>query len=120
MTTTEATAKPTHKVRTRRVIWAACKCGAAAKAYDYTATFIYIGADKFGVSKYSTPRLTRVVDGVSRDISWDYNCSCGRPRKSATVSGIRTEHKCDARCEASTSGKCECSCGGANHGCAHL
>ena len=119
-TTTHSAEKPGNKTRTRRVIWAACKCGAAAKAHDYAALFIYTGTDKFGVAKYAAPRLTRIVDGTSRDISWDYNCPCGRARKSATVTGIRTDHKCDARCEASTSGKCECACGGANHGRAHL
>lgn len=120
METTITAAKPGNKTRTRRIIWAACKCGAPAKAYDYSALFIYQFTDKMGVAKYAEPRFSRVVDGVSRDISRDYTCPCGRSRKNAIVKGTPSDHKCDARCEASTSGKCECSCGGANHGRSHL
>lgn len=31
---------------------------------------------------------------------------------------LRPEHKCDARCTSARGHNCECSCGGANHGCA--
>ena len=43
--------------------------------------------------------------------------SCGRARRAAPVVGkVSTKHQCNAKCLASTSGKCECSCGGKNHG----
>lgn len=120
MDTTTATAKPAaEKVWTRRIIWS-CKCG-LVRAYDYTATARLQYVDKFGCAKYGEPRVTRLVDGVSRDVSHDCKCpGCGRDRKNARVTGVRTEHKCDARCMASKSGVCECSCGGKNHGSAHL
>lgn len=42
---------------------------------------------------------------------------CGRAPKAITVRGtFRPEHKCDARCLSSVGGKCECACGGKNHG----
>jgi hypothetical protein len=42
---------------------------------------------------------------------------CGRSPKMVEVKGtFRPAHKCDARCLTSTGGKCECACGGKNHG----
>ena len=118
MELTAITAMPTVKTSTRRVIW---KCPCGAKAYDYTATRTYLGTDKWGAKKWSEARLTREVDGKARDISWDATCpTCKRHRKSAEVRGSVTDHKCNAKCLASTSGICECSCGGANHGKSHL
>lgn len=36
------------------------------------------------------------------------------------VQGYTTNHICDARCTGAVGKICECSCGGANHGSAHL
>lgn len=36
------------------------------------------------------------------------------------VEGKVTEHVCNAKCMSAKSGQCECSCGGANHGCSYL
>lgn len=33
------------------------------------------------------------------------------------VSGVKSDKKCDARCQNAKRGECECSCGGENHGC---
>ena len=114
------TTKPAAtKTWTRRIIWS-CKCG-LVRAYDYTATATFMFTDaRSGVHKYSEARETRIVDGVVRHVSHDYKCPCGRDRKSATVKGVRSAHVCDARCEAATGGNCECSCGGKNHGKAHM
>lgn len=107
------------KLSTRRVIWT-CSCGRTV-AFDYTATRRFQFVDKYGVAKYGPAALTRVHDdGASRDVSWDRVCPCGRTRKANEVNGQRSEHKCDARCLGSKSGKCECSCGGANHGASYL
>jgi hypothetical protein len=43
-------------------------------------------------------------------------CLCGKHVEFKMIRGHVTEHKCNAKCLASTSGICECSCGGANHG----
>ena len=43
--------------------------------------------------------------------------TCRREMRSGgPIRGKRTDHKCDARCMASTGPNCECSCGGRNHG----
>lgn len=111
-------AAPNTKVSTRRIIW---KCPCGVKAMDYTATRHLRFVDKMGVAKWSDAVLTREVDGVRRDVSYDIACpTCKRQRKGAEVIGRVSEHKCDARCMGSTSGKCECSCGGKNHGASHL
>lgn len=121
MNTTDLTftAPPSVKTGTRRVIWT---CGCGTKAYDYTTTRRYSHTDRMsGRPKYTEAALTRMVDGVSRDISWDANCAiCKRYRKSAHVQGTVTEHKCGAKCLSSKGPVCECSCGGANHGKSHL
>ena len=45
--------------------------------------------------------------------------SCGKARRAVAVAGkFSAKHVCNAKCLASTSGKCECSCGGKNHGAA--
>ena len=46
-------------------------------------------------------------------------CLCGRSVEFKMVRGVVTAHKCNAKCLASTSGVCECSCGGKNHGASH-
>lgn len=37
----------------------------------------------------------------------------------ALVGRTVPEHKCDSRCTSATGPKCDCSCGGANHGADH-
>lgn len=44
---------------------------------------------------------------------------CGAIRIASPVVGRVSKHECGARCMGSTSGKCECSCGGQNHGSSH-
>lgn len=108
-------APPPVKVGTRRIIWKCPRCG--RQAHDYVSTRRFIGNDKFGTPKYSTPQLTREVNGVVRDVSWDMHCStCKSARTGTRIEGRVTQTPCNARCLASTSGKCECSCGGRNHG----
>ena len=46
-------------------------------------------------------------------------CPCGRvARAKAVVGKFSAKHVCNDRCLSGTSGKCECSCGGKNHGAA--
>lgn len=43
--------------------------------------------------------------------------SCGAARRAVPVVGkVSKRHVCNAKCLASTSHACECSCGGKNHG----
>ena len=43
--------------------------------------------------------------------------SCGKAALAKAVRGVYSaKHVCNAKCLASHSGKCECSCGGKNHG----
>jgi hypothetical protein len=44
---------------------------------------------------------------------------CGRSVVMTKVSGRKTETPCDDRCTEATGHKCECSCGGSNHGSGH-
>jgi len=45
---------------------------------------------------------------------------CGAARRAVAVVGkVSPRHVCNAKCLSSTSGKCECSCGGKNHGAAY-
>lgn len=42
---------------------------------------------------------------------------CGKPKIAHLVKGkISHQHECDAKCMSSRGFKCECSCGGKNHG----
>lgn len=36
------------------------------------------------------------------------------------IRGTVTDHECDSRCTSAKGPNCECSCGGANHGAAHV
>lgn len=66
------------------------------------------------------------VDGVRRRHFYgeDVNGRCiycnSLNFESNKVEGKVTTHVCDARCMGAKMGKCECSCGGANHGISHL
>lgn len=47
----------------------------------------------------------------------EFTCGCGAWTYVKRVLGkVSPKHQCNAKCLASTSGKCECSCGGKNHG----
>lgn len=47
------------------------------------------------------------------------DCACGKVVSLRPVKGTRNETPCDHRCTSATGVKCECSCGGANHGADH-
>ena len=55
------------------------------------------------------------VSAAIRDGQWRCH-RCGGKFNLSEVHGKRTGHQCDARCLSSTGSKCECSCGGKNHG----
>lgn len=44
---------------------------------------------------------------------------CGKPLSRTPVKGVRNDTPCDDRCTEAKGHKCECSCGGKNHGAGH-
>ena len=47
-------------------------------------------------------------------------CGCNLPKSNRVEGRYNASRKCNAKCQSSTSGVCSCSCGGENHGIAHL
>lgn len=43
-------------------------------------------------------------------------CACGERMQLSSVAGVKTANPCDERCTEAKGHKCECSCGGHNHG----
>jgi hypothetical protein len=62
--------------------------------------------------------LGRVINGFFRPASEDFECfACGAWRwNGKRVQGFVTDHKCDDRCTEAKGIRCECACGGKNHG----
>lgn len=96
---------------TQRVIFT-CKRQACKHvwAYEYP--------DRDGDSLY------RLVEGERRWKQQDYVCpACGNDfcvKANVVVGTYNEQHICNARCMGATSGACDCSCGGANHGSSHV
>lgn len=60
------------------------------------------------------------VGDQTADYLYQHRCGCGRLVQVRPVAGVfRAEVPCDARCTSAKGHKCECSCGGANHGMDH-
>ncbi len=65
----------------------------------------------------------RYVDGEIRREDEERKCpkcGLGRGTPNIVVGVVNSKHTCDARCMSAKSGDCECSCGGENHGIAHV
>lgn len=79
---------------------------------------------KCGVTVSRAVEVTRVVRRNWRKVLSDYStstgrqasCACGRTLGFIMVQGVKTSTKCDARCTEAKGHKCECACGGHNHG----
>jgi hypothetical protein len=65
-----------------------------------------------------TKRRYYRIDSTRGQVNAGYDaaCVCGSHSHGAIVQGYKTEHPCDIRCTDARGHKCECSCGGANHG----
>ena len=91
---------------TVRIIFKCRRCK-TVKAYDYTNALRPVRTD---------PSTSKLVGACE-----DYTCpTCGRERIANTVSGRVTDQPCGSRCMGATGPSCDCACGGANHGGAHL
>lgn len=103
---------PVRKINKQRVIFTCnTKCG-------------HVWAREY-FKHMTNGHLFRRVDGAA--MIWreeDYKCpSCGNETyvSAEDVNGeVNEKHLCDARCMSAKTGACSCSCGGANHGIAHL
>ena len=95
-------------MKTTRYI-AKCNCGTVTSTL--AANVGYANAD-MGALFTDTKGET----GVYGDLAMRCR-GCGKARRVVAVIGkISPKHVCNAKCLSSTSGKCECSCGGKNHG----
>ena len=100
------------------------KCGACKQtsARDYTDT--QVEGRGAGMYRREVKVYGRLYgeDGQGRPLfmraSADTTCPrCGAQKwNGKAVQGFTTSHLCDARCTEAKGFRCECSCGGANHG----
>ncbi len=91
---------------------------------NHVRTFVYAVATNTGLYRAAGPIVVSYQDDSQFGGSLlpaSLRCpSCGGFEKVATVNKTRvTKHECNGKCMASTSGVCECSCGGKNHGMAY-
>lgn len=97
-----------------------CKHCKATVAVDAEREAREVRARPFPRTEYRYHvRAGRMVGASS---SWAYPgaivavCACGQRFQLEAVKGVLTSHVCDPRCTSATGHKCECACGGANHG----
>lgn len=67
----------------------------------------------YGLTGMKTHRRERILEGR------DFVECCGVIVAQRRIEGHRNETPCDARCTEAKGHKCECSCGGSNHGAGH-
>lgn len=93
-----------------------CRGCKATSARDYTESRkVMVGS---GIYRRDATIYGRTVHSLFLKADQDIFC----PRCNAQswngkrVEGFTTEHKCDVRCTEAKGFRCECSCGGKNHG----
>ncbi|GAN79799.1 hypothetical protein [Acidocella aminolytica] len=104
-------------MKTRFIFRCGNKACGRVWAREYDSRMVPVGYGR------SVPRYERETEtGRKVEAGYDTRCpSCSGMRAQASrVAGFRTAHACDARCTEAKGFKCECSCGGKNHGRAHL
>lgn len=94
------------------------KCGAckATVARDYSD---FVERTKgAGMFARKVKVYGRRVDGIFIEAAYDARCpSCNaKAWHGQMVQGVTSQHACDARCTEAKGFRCECSCGGKNHG----
>lgn len=96
---------------TRRLIGHCRRCGFGAREVlkiEKTTTTTY------GLTGMKVRRFERVIEGD--DSAHFCRCATPRPLTMRAVIGTVTDTPCDERCTSATGHKCECACGGKNHG----
>jgi len=110
-TETETTTSNSHKIGRCRV----CKVARRVTVRVVTTWRLVGDWGRMPRGKQTT------VDGIKvrPSMAGTFSC-CGQRHSLKRINGRTTDHECDARCMAATGHSCECSCGGANHGAAHV
>lgn len=112
--TATATALYTSSTRTftstRRAIG---KCKVCKATHRAVARFEVTETQTWGITGGKTRRNSKLLDGRE-----DVFC-CGQFVALKRIEGHQNETPCDERCTEAKGHKCECSCGGRNHGAGH-
>lgn len=104
------------------------KCTACGAIRRIVWTFIFTSTRGFRLGRYSSTRSGArwIVPGETalhygeRFPSHAVACACGGPMVGRLIEGTHNDAiACDGRCTAAKGHRCECSCGGANHGADH-
>lgn len=120
MTTDTATGLRTDAIRPRRMNGKCKACGAKRSALltsiEHVRTSTMIAG--FGITDTGA-RLAPTSYGNAQ-VACVVPCACGgRVTLKPVVGRFVASIACDSRCEHATGHKCECACGGRNHGKAH-
>lgn len=97
------------------------RCRACRQTSRRTYTDSQTTSKGAGLYRRTTIIFGRVRNGLFVRASLDAECPrCGEHRWTAhRIDGFVTDHECDARCTEARGFRCECACGGKNHGSAH-
>lgn len=92
-----------------------CACGWAASrdAQGWWVTYPHRGSPSFGLA-IDTGDAWFLLNTERNAVTPCPQCS--KRAVGRRVVGTTTAHECDPRCMGATGPRCECSCGGANHG----
>jgi hypothetical protein len=101
-----------------------CKRCKVAARFDAERVERVLGIDRWGAKirkvRYVAPWCGEGrTEEPNNDGSLSVQCLCGGRASFSPLRGRVSGHKCNAKCLASTSGVCECACGGRNHGASH-
>lgn len=95
---------------TRRAIG---KCKVCKATHRTVTQLIVTKTETWGICGGKTRYSEKVVGGR------EYAVCCGRIVSTKRIEGHRNDTPCDERCTEAKGHRCECSCGGANHGAGH-
>lgn len=113
MTAPTADTQITRSTSTSREI---AKCPKCKRAVSRLVVREIVRTTRWGLTGMRTSKQVRVVsEGHERTA---ISC-CGVLVPFWAVKGTTNDTPCDARCTSATGHKCECSCGGRNHGADH-
>jgi len=97
-----------------------CKACKHTEANDYTV----LRTEMYGPGRMYERRVYGRINAFGREVQPRTDLiecpGCKKFMRMEMVKGVVTEHVCDERCTEAKGHKCECSCGGKNHGKAHL
>jgi hypothetical protein len=116
--TTDSTTLRTDAIRPRRMNGKCKACGAKRSALLTAIEYVGSYSNIVGV----TDTGARLAPGTygSPQVACVVPCACGTRITLKPVLGrVVASIACDSRCEHATGHKCECACGGRNHGKAH-